>query len=78
MYFYYRYLYINYVYILINKKENTLLLTTQVFCVYVKTRWDLKVCIFYRNNKPLYGNRWDAWILEEGIIEYTLLPNTHD
>jgi len=60
MHFYCRHSHMNHVYILTNKKENTLLLTAQAFCAYVKTRWDLKVRIFHRDNEPSCGNRWDA------------------
>ncbi len=72
----------NHVYILPNKRQETLMNTVQDFIAYVKTRWEYTVRIFHMDGERGLQTQFDAWAAENGVtIEltppYTKEPNAN-
>ena len=59
---------INHVYCFPDKKQDTILNIIKQYKAYIKRRWGFNIKIFYENGNFFLENKFDSWIIEEGII----------
>ena len=59
----------NHVYILPNKKQQTILNTIKSFIAYIKKRWQYKVRILRNDQDRSLGKEYSDWLDETGITE---------
>ena len=68
------------VYPLPDRTQASVVSTLKSFAAMAKNQWNLKICRIRRDNDVAFGNAYDAWVEEAGIIDeptpvYTHQPN---
>ena len=78
LHFYCRFSGMHHVYILLNKRQDTLVRTIKDFYAYVYQRWGCRITIFHTDGERSLGDKYNTWTAELGITTYTSAPDTQD
>ncbi|RKF84146.1 Gag-Pol polyprotein, partial [Golovinomyces cichoracearum] len=72
------YTHMNFIYLLPNKLQDTLMNNFAAFVAYIERRWGFKVVVWKDDGEKSLGSKWAAWINNNGYEVETYSPYTQE